>query len=167
MTRETLHDVSKELIAWLRERSDEEVRTLLANMKEYHGFPKTRLPEDVISSLLKAHRLLPKKMQIELVRVPTDLSHKAHKHMRARAFISILGRKEHLSELKSEEGFAYIGLWLKVKSGDMFDVLPGTVHTFAAKLGMGFEFLSVQTPPIENGVNDDFELVPIDRCPFL
>lgn len=128
-------------------------------LKDYHGFSKARWPEHLLISALHGTNLTPTDVQVEIVRVSTDLTSEVHFHADAHALITILGSRQHLPNPVELE--AYIdGNWPEVAANQRIDVPPGTHHGLRARTNKGGWFLSVQSPPIEKREgHDDYHRV--------
>ena len=159
MTVETMRRVSEHLLQQIREMKPGEFLERVP-LKDYHGFPKGRLPEEMLLPALADFGLTPEQVQAELVLVNGDHRSKVHRHREAYAACTMLGEREHLPNPVGIE--AYLNdRWFPANAGDEIDFPPDSWHGFSAneeQKGFGY-FLSVQSPPIERpGGHDDFEL---------
>lgn len=131
------------------------------HFEDYHGFSKTRLPEDFYSKVLALHGETPENMQIEIVGVHADLTDEVHVHEKSDAFIIVLGLQTNFA--KPFNAQAYIGgQWQFVEEGMEIEIPRGTPHGFTVALNGGaLFFLSIQSPPIvgEDGVDDYVKVI--------
>ena len=153
VTGNTLGRISADLVALFRQITREDFSEML-DMKDYHGFIKSRFPHVVLAKILKAYDLSPEDVQVELVGVRTDLSNENHLHKEAHAFTTILGEQEHVDDPRSARAFKNDS-WIPVSAGDQFDFPPNTPHTFSVNSDGILYFLSVQAPPIERKAGHD------------
>ncbi len=124
-------------------------------MKDYHGFSKARWPEELLNDALRwTGGLTPDDVQVEIVRVQTDLTHEVHHHKTAHAFVIILGAWSNLPNPIHAEGFIG-GQWQSVGAGQEIDIPPGTAHGFRVNGDGDLWFLSVQSPQIERSDGHD------------
>ena len=153
-----LRKISEDLVTMIRGISQAEFRAML-EMKDYHGFMKSRFPHSILKKILEPYSLNPEEIQIELVEVHTDLSHENHIHKEAHAVTTILGELEHVDNPQHASAFK-MDSWFPVSTGDQLDFPPHTPHTFTVKPGGILYFLSVQAPPIErdDGHDDYFRV---------
>ena len=149
---EKLKEISSEIIKLFREKAD---LTKKIKFKDYHGFTKGKLPKGELDLILKKLNLKSEDFQIEIVKVLKDLSKEIHFHNFAHAFCTILSSEENFDDSAN----AYLFLrdkWKKVSKGEMINIPQKTPHGFTIKGGGILTFLSVQTPPIEKGKDDDY-----------
>lgn len=148
--------VRDSLLAHIRSLKPGELLSLVT-MKDYHGFSKSRFPEELLTTILAPFGLSPQEVQAELVSIEGDLRHEVHVHHEAHAAVVMLGAKEHLPEPVDAEAYLADG-WIAVVAGQEIDIPAETDHGFT---GRGY-FLSVQAPPIEReGGHDDYEKVQV------
>lgn len=142
----TLKSVCDDIRTVLRGLSRDAVLDMIC-MIDYHGFWKTRLPEDFLRSILAPYPLQPSELQIEIVKVDRDLTGEIHYHTHAHAVIYTLGEAEGVED--AARALAYGGdAWRQIQSGEEVNVPPGTAHGFSVEPGGTLWFLSVQAPPI-------------------
>jgi len=150
---ETLRAISADLIASIQGLSKGRFDELFS-MKDYHGFIKSRFPDEMLRATLKPYGYTPETIQIGLVQVDTDLSNEIHFHKKAHAYTVVLGEGEHVEGPR--DGLIYKdGVWSDAVPHQEIDIPPGTPHTFSVKPGGTLTFLSVQTPPIEDTAGHD------------
>lgn len=136
----------------------------LPGTKDYHGFMKAPLPLRTMKRILHPYNLAPEAVQIEVVTVLADLTHEAHVHRLAHAFIMVLGKKQYFDEPRY--GYALCGnTWISVTAGQIINVPPGTPHTVTILPTGIVHFLSVQAPPIECDGKDDYYRIAL-AIPF-
>jgi quercetin dioxygenase-like cupin family protein len=123
-------------------------------MIDYHGFAKSRLPEEFQKKVLWSYKLTPSEVQIEVIKVTTDLRHEIHYHAEAFAYVVGLGSREHLPEPRGAS--VYLGhSWKSFAAGEKLEIPAGTNHGFTVEEGGELWFLSIQTPPIVDGQGRD------------
>lgn len=153
-----MQDIGRSAQSQLRSLdSDALVRELL-NMRDYHGFSKSRLPPEFLSSILEPFGVTASDVQLEVVMVDRDMSHEVHVHNEANAFVIILGSEEHLPDPSHGECYLNEG-WSPVTVSQEINIPAGTKHGFRSEGGVIW-FLSTQGPPIErSGGHDDYHRV--------
>jgi len=151
-----LKSLSRAIIQYFRSLSSEEFWHMV-EVQEYHGFGKSRLPEQFLQELLDPYNLVPKDVQIELVKVATDLTHEVHYHQRTFAFCTILGSSEHVDPPRAARAFLN-DKWSDVTIGQEIEIPAGVLHGFTVDTQHNgiLYFLSVQAPPIVRGDGDDY-----------
>lgn len=156
MNQETLQKITEEILSLFR--SSATFKDTIP-MKDYHGFEKGRIPSEALETIAARYAVTAEELQVELVRVTKDLSDEVHVHHHSRAYCIILGKQEGLETPR--DAFAYIdNQWSSVREGEAINIPPQTAHGFTVKRGGILYFLSVQTPPIEDGHgHDDYERV--------
>lgn len=153
----TLKKISDEIIATFRKLPPEAVSDMIS-MIDYHGFWKTRLPDTFVRSILAPHGLTSDDVQIEIVKVDTDLTAEVHFHAHAHAMIYALGQGEGLRNASGAVAYRH-NTWQGIQSGEEVDIPPGTPHGFSVEPDGELWFLSVQAPPIVGEGNDDYHQV--------
>ncbi len=131
-----------------------------SELVDYHGFGKWRFPKKLTKHALGGMNLDVDKLQVEIIRVTTDLRHEVHLHKEAYAVTIVLGNWHHfLNPLFAQ---AYIGeQWEEVAENQVINIPPHTPHGFTVNGKGVLYFLSIQTPPIvgDDG-RDDYFLAP-------
>lgn len=155
----TLQHIAESIIGKLKTVSPEESAKLLT-MSDYHGFLKSRLPEDFLNDILMPFHLTPEEVQIEIVKVDRDLSKEVHYHEGSFAHCVCLGESDRVENPRNAKAFLE-DKWFPVKAGDVVPIPAGTRHGFTVEDGGVLIFLSVQAPPIERDGNDDYHRVEI------
>jgi mannose-6-phosphate isomerase-like protein (cupin superfamily) len=130
----------------------------LLSWQDYHGFGKSRLTEAFQSHILKQYGLASNEVQVEIVRVATDLTREVHYHQKAFAYIVGLGKSEHLVDSRGARAFLSTE-WVPFTQGQEVAIPAGTHHGFTVEDGGELYFLSVQAPPIVSGQEDDYNRV--------
>jgi mannose-6-phosphate isomerase-like protein (cupin superfamily) len=153
----TLKNISDDIIAILRELPADAISEMIS-MIDYHGFWKTRLPDTFLRSILSPHGLSSDDVQIEIVKVDTDLTREVHFHAHAHAMIYALGQREGLANASRALAYRH-NTWQDIQSGEEVDIPPGTPHGFSVKPEGELWFLSVQAPPIVGEGSDDYHQV--------
>lgn len=153
----TLKKISDEIVAVFRRLPPEAVSNMI-EMIDYHGFWKTRLPDTFLHSILAPHGLSSDEVQIEIVKVDTDLTREVHFHAHAHAMIYALGRSEGLANASRAVAYRH-NTWQGIQSGEEVDIPPGTPHGFSVEPEGELWFLSVQAPPIVGEGSDDYHHV--------
>ena len=154
---ETLEAIADSILLKLKSASEEESARLL-KMNDYHGFLKSRLPEDFLKEILAPFNLTSEDVQIEVVKVDRDLSNEIHYHEGSFAYCVCLGPEYRAEEPRGAKAYLK-DTWLPVGAGDVVRIPPGTHHGFTVDEGGVLVFLSVQAPPIERDGNDDYHKV--------
>jgi hypothetical protein len=157
----TLKKISDEIVAVFRKLPPEAVSDMIS-MIDYHGFWKTRLPHTFLCSILAPHGLSPDDVQIEIVKVDTDLTREVHFHAHAHAMIYALGKSEGLENAKRAMAYRH-NIWRGIESGEEVDIPPGTPHGFSVEPDGELWFLSVQAPPIVGDGHDDYHQVTAEE----
>ncbi|MSR85496.1 hypothetical protein EXS71_03640 [Candidatus Uhrbacteria bacterium] len=125
------------------------------HFEDYHGFQIFSLPNKLIDSVLSNFDYQPDNLEIEVVKVVSNLRDQIHYHEGSSAFIHILGASHGFENPKN--AFAYQdGLWIAVHDGEERLIPPKTVHGFTVEEDGVLFFLSVQYPPIVTEVKDDY-----------
>lgn len=156
MSLSLMRNVSQAVLMRLRAITSPEEITRLLNMRDYHGFMKSRLPEDFLVTILEPFGLTLKDIQVEVVSVSQDLTEEIHIHKEASAFVTILGQGENLPDPLRASGYIDED-WNRVGVGQEIEIPAGTPHGFTVERGGILYFLSVQSPPIERaGGHDDY-----------
>lgn len=120
--------------------------------ESFYGFEKAPL------SSVPGFSLGSNGVQIEIVRVNTDLSHEVHRHNQSNAVVMILGEHDHFP--CPQRGFLLSrGRWRQADSRTILRIPAGTQHGFTVEKGGELYFLSVQSPPIVSGGHVDYERV--------
>lgn len=149
--------IGQNVIKQLQERAEQGIRSPLS-FADYHGFQKSYLPDELLQRALEPFSYSSETIQIEIVRVVSDLRDQVHYHERSTAYVYALGDKVGLQDPK--EAYAYQeDSWVVVKEGDGWMIPPRTPHGFTVNEGGVFFFLSIQTPPIVHHGLDDYHLV--------
>lgn len=124
---------------------------------DYHGFAKSYLPENLVSNLLKSFGYNAEQLQIEIVRVNSDLTDQIHYHQFSHAFICVLSQENNFPD--PESAFAFKNnKWQAISENFQLLIPPNTPHGFTVSHSGQLYFLSVQTPPIVNNSFDDYHL---------
>jgi mannose-6-phosphate isomerase-like protein (cupin superfamily) len=157
----TLKNIGADILRVLQCMSPEAVSGVLT-MVDYHGFWKSRLPHNLLQPVLGPYRLQPHELQIEIVKVDTDLTAEVHYHEFAHAVIYALGEGQGFDAASRALAFQE-GEWRRIQSGAEIDIPPGTPHGFTVERGGVLWFLSVQAPPIVShvGADDYHHVVPV------
>lgn len=130
----------------------------LLQMSDYHGFLKARMPQDFLEEILSPYQLTEWDVQIEIVKVDTDLSNEIHYHEGSYAYIVCLGQEYKTEDPKLASAYLK-DTWTPIQAGDVIRIAPTTAHGFTVEEGGVLVFLSVQAPPIERDGNDDYHRV--------
>lgn len=149
-----LPEIAKAILARFETIPVEE-QVYLLKFIDYHGFQKSRLPDDLVNPLIISFGLHAKDLQAEIIEVTTDLSTELHYHQMSVAYIQVLGPREHFPAPKDASVFQG-GQWLALQTNDALLIPPKAVHGFTVKPGGHLCFLSLQTPPIEKAGKDDY-----------
>ncbi len=112
----------------------------------------------VEAQILRPHGLTEEDVQIEIVRVDTDLSKEIHYHNESYAYVVCLGGEYKTENPRGAQAFL-IDSWFPVEVGNVIKIPPKTHHGFTVDAGGLLIFLSVQAPPIEQNGVDDYHLV--------
>ncbi len=155
-----LGQIANSVLLKLKGLSESE-RERIVQMNDYHGFLKSRLPEDFLQDILLPFQLTPNDVQIELAVVNTDLSNEIHYHAVSSAYNVILGEEYKFPNPRKAK--VYLNdKWSEIKAGDIIKFPPNTRHGFTVEEDGEFFFLSVQNPPIVNtGGSDDYHKIEI------
>ncbi|MDB5254476.1 MAG: hypothetical protein JWL80_542 [Parcubacteria group bacterium] len=154
---QTLKEIAESVLQKLQVLSKEEMESIV-NMADYHGFLKSRLPQEFLDSVLIPFNLTSHDVQIEVVEVATDLTHEVHYHEHSFAYCVCMGEKYHVAP--PTNALAYlIDHWAPVTDGEVVEIPPGTPHGFTIKEGGTLTFLSVQAPPIVHADHDDYHRI--------
>lgn len=122
---------------------------------DYHGFAKSRLPENVIAEVLKPFSYSSEQLQIEIVRVNNDLTDQVHYHQFSHAFICVLSKENNFHA--PINALAYKNdKWVEIDKNYQDFIYPNTPHGFTVSKNGLLYFLSVQTPPIVHNGFDDY-----------
>jgi mannose-6-phosphate isomerase-like protein (cupin superfamily) len=156
---ETLQSIAESILVKLKEASPEESKRLL-QMNDYHGFLKSRFPEDFLSDILSPFQLTPAEVQIEIVKVDRDLSKEIHYHEASFAHCICLGEEYRVENPRGAKAYLKDS-WSRVQAGDIVPIPAGTPHGFTVEEGGVLIFLSVQAPPIERDGNDDYHKIDL------
>lgn len=157
---EKLRSISKDIIEQLKNIPATDHGKTFA-FQDYHGFSKTRLPNNMLEPLLQKHAEKKENLQIEIVGVHADLTDEVHIHRKSDAFVVILGRTTNFAEPFSAQGYMK-NEWQFVDEGQEIEIPRETPHGFTVSANGGnLFFLSIQSPPIvgEDGT-DDYTKVP-------
>lgn len=154
VTPQTLKEIARAVLAHLHDLSQEEMQHIL-NMADYHGFLKSRLPEEFLNSLLIPFGITSNDVQIEVVEVNTDLTHETHYHKHSFAYCVCMGEMYYVQPPKNALAFLNDS-WFPVHDGDVVEIPAGTPHGFTVEDGGTLTFLSVQAPPIVHDGHDDY-----------
>jgi mannose-6-phosphate isomerase-like protein (cupin superfamily) len=154
VNQETLKKIADLVLEKIEQRTKEEVVGIL-NMANYHGFLKSRLPEEFLTSVLSPFGLTTDDVQVEIVEVTKDLSDEVHYHEHAFAYVICMGEKYHVASPKNAKAFLK-DHWFPVKDSDIVEIPAGTKHGFTIDEGGALTFLSVQAPPIVGHGKDDY-----------
>ena len=151
---QTLKKIVEVVLERFASLSQEEFRRIL-NMSDYHGFLKSRLPEEFLSEVLVPFKLTPADVQIEVVEVATELKHEVHYHENAFAYCVCMGEKYHVRPPLKASAFLD-NAWFPVVDAAVVEIPPRTPHGFTIDEGGTLTFLSVQAPPIVGHGHDDY-----------
>ena len=154
VTPQTLKEIAENVLKNLKGLSAEEMKTIV-NMADYHGFLKSRLPEEFLSSILSRFNLTSKDVQIEVVEVATDLTHEVHYHEQSFAYCVCMGEEYHVKAPQNAKAYL-VDHWSPVEDKDIVEIPAGTPHGFTIEEGGTLTFLSVQAPPIVHDDHDDY-----------
>ncbi|MDB5190360.1 MAG: hypothetical protein JWN49_686 [Parcubacteria group bacterium] len=157
ITPDTLEQIANRILLKLKAASTLESERLL-QMNDYHGFLKARMPQDFLDEILSPYQLTEENVQIEIVKVETDLSNEIHYHENSYAHIVCLGQEYKTEDPKLATAFIE-NAWVTVRAGYVIRIPPKTPHGFTVDDGGVLVFLSVQAPPIERDGNDDYHRV--------
>lgn len=160
LSAKQLENIANELAGRFSSMSEEEIREGLKWI-DYHGFEKARVVESLLQQILEPMLVTTFEVQVEVVKVTTDLSDQVHYHYRSTAFVLALGEQHHF-ERALHAAVCIDGAWLPFFTGDRVIIPAGTSHGFRVVGSEGvLYFLSVQSPPIvdEYG-HDDYHLEP-------
>ncbi len=106
--------------------------------------------------VLAPYGLSENEVQVEVVRVTTDLANELHYHQKAHAHVIVMGSAENVDEPVRAQGYIE-GVWSPVVSSQVIDIPPGTKHGFTVGEQGVLWFLSVQSPPIvDDSGQDDY-----------
>lgn len=150
-----LRSMAKEILARLHDVPALD-HAKIFQFQDYHGFSKTRLPDDFLNKVLALCGETKDNMQIEIVGVHADLTNEVHKHENSDAFVVVLGKHENFSEPFNAQTYKN-NHWEFVSEGQEIEIPRGTPHGFTVAMNGGnLFFLSIQTPPIvdEHGTDD-------------
>ena len=156
---DTLQQIADSILVKLSTASQEEADRLL-QMNDYHGFLKAKIPEDFLEEVLSPFQLTTRDVQIEIVKVDTDLSNEIHYHQDSYAYCVVMGDEYKVENPRGAKGYLNDS-WMPVNKGDVVKIPPKTHHGFTVEPGGILIFLSVQAPPIEREGNDDYHKVTV------
>ena len=154
-----LQNIAEAILQRLSSSSFSEAEKLL-QMNDYHGFQKSRLPEEFLDEILVPFGLTPLDVQIEIVKVDRDLSKEVHYHKNSFAYCVCLGEKYKTENPQGAKAFLKES-WFPMNAGDIIQIPPNTLHGFAVENNGILVFLSVQAPPIEHEGKDDYYKVEV------
>lgn len=154
VTPQTLKEIADKVLENLRQLPADEMKAIV-NMGDYHGFLKSRLPEEFLSSILSPFNLTSKDVQIEVVEVATDLTHEVHYHEHSFAYCVCMGEEYHVKAPEKAKAYL-VDHWAPVQDKDIVEIPAGTPHGFTIEEGGTLTFLSVQAPPIVHDNHDDY-----------
>ncbi len=154
---EVLGKIANAILAKLKSSSVLESERIFKTV-DYHGFLKSRIPVDFLEEILSPFRLTTEDMQIEIVKVETDLSKEVHYHANSFAYVVCLGSEYRAEDPRGAKAFLS-DTWFSICTGDVVKIPPRTPHGFTVENGGVLVFLSVQSPPIEQGGVDDYHKV--------
>jgi mannose-6-phosphate isomerase-like protein (cupin superfamily) len=157
---EKLRGISTDILDKLKKTPAEEHSRLLS-FQDYHGFSKTRLPDDVLEEVLSGAGLTNEQLQVEIVGVNSDLTHEVHLHKESDAYVIVLGRGTNFEGPKNAKQFQG-GKWIEVSENQEIQIPKGTPHGFTVEDGGVLYFLSLQLPPIVDEQGDD-DYVPVGK----
>lgn len=136
----------------------------MLRFETYHGFQKSRLPDEYLTKLLVAYNISPHNLQIEIVEV-TSGRREIHYHETTHAVCLIMGSQEHVADPVAAQAYLGDG-WFGVSAGSVLWIPRLLHHGFvvdSAKRGTLW-FLSLQTPPLNDGRDhDDFHYPDSDQ----
>lgn len=157
VTSETLQKIADSTLEKLASLSSLEMKEIV-NMADYHGFLKSRLPQEFLSSVLSPFVLTTSDVQIEVVEVATDLTGEVHYHEESFAYCVCMGEKYHVSSPKNSKAYL-VDHWAPVHEDEVVKIPPGIPHGFTVENGGTLTFLSVQAPPIVHEDHDDYHKI--------
>jgi len=156
---DTLKQIANSVISKLKSVSEDELKDIL-QINDYHGFLKSRISESFLMEVFSPSQLTSRDVQIEIVKVETDLSKEIHFHENSYAYVICLGKEHNLEDPRNAKAFLK-NSWFPVRVGDVIKIPPKTLHGFTVENGGILTFLSVQAPPIEQFGIDDYHKIDI------
>ena len=154
---EILEQIGQSILTTLKDSNAQDAQRIV-QVVDYHGFIKSRIPSDFLEKVLAPFHVGLADIQIEIVQVNTDLSKEIHYHKDSFAYVVCLGHEHKTEDPKGAKVFLN-GAWAPIHMGDVVQIPPGTPHGFTVAEGGVLVFMSVQSPPIEHGGDDDYHLV--------
>ncbi len=125
---------------------------------DYHGFGKSRLTEDFLNALLNSLNYNAKELQVEIVRVESDLTDQVHYHQFSNAFICVLSARNNFPDPIGALTYQNDD-WIEIDQDYSLLIPRNTLHGFSVKPNGMFYFLSIQTPPISGDNHDDYHKI--------
>lgn len=154
--RQLLEHLAHEILGALSTSSEPTIASLTSAMVDYHGFAKQPMPEEFLKQFPSAEGVDLRDLQVDLVRVSTDLTSEVHFHAKASAYVVCLGSGQRLTSPCKAKVFLE-DRWREFAEGETIEIPAGTLHGFTVDPGGIFYFLSVQSPPIgRHGEEDDY-----------
>ena len=149
--------ITRNIVSWIEAEGNEFWKYL--EFANYHGFMKAKLTPAWMLRIIRFYGIEEGSVQVEIVRVESDLSDQVHRHHKSHACVVVLGTEHRVADPKN--AFRYLdGTWSPVSANQHVNIPPGRVHGFTVRHGGSMYFLSVQSPPIEGeDGHDDYELV--------
>lgn len=155
MHTDILQQIADNLLDWMRENKSIERDTVF---EDYHGFQIGNLSDDFVNQELQPFHLTLDDVEVDFVKVSSDLKDQIHFHEGSAAYVYVLGFAEGFQEASGAIVYKN-GTWVEVKSGESWLIEPYSVHGFSVEPGGILYFLSVQSPPIVQGTKDDYHKV--------
>lgn len=172
LPKEALEEIGDQFVELLRKKPAAEIFNW-ASKKDYHGFEKTTVRQEILQQFLEQYNLEPGGLQIELAGIKGDYLGSVHAHSTAHALTVMLGEAEGFPDPVNayalvEEDWSptsepeSMGLavgknkWFPLAAGDRVYNPTNFAHSFTVKGEGQLYFIAIQSPAIDQLHHDDW-----------
>jgi hypothetical protein len=172
LPREALEEIGNQFVELLRKKPAAELFNW-ASKKNYHGFEKTTVRQEILQQFLQQYNLEPGGLQIELGGIKDNYLGSVHAHSTAHALAVMLGKtegfsspvnayalvEENWSPISEPESFGLsVGKdkWFPLAAGDRVYNPTNFAHSFTVKGEGQLYFVVIQSPAIDQPHHDDW-----------
>jgi hypothetical protein len=172
LSKEALEMIGDQIIDILRRNPAAEIFDW-SSKKNYHGFEKTTVRQEILQQFLEQYNLSSAGLQIELIGIKGDYPGSVHAHLIAHAVCVMFGEaegfpdpvnayalvEENWSPASETESLGLVGgkdKWFSLAAGDRVYNPTNVAHGFTVRGEGQCYFVCIQSPAIDQPNHDDW-----------